>query len=183
VTEGRRHTARLDLRPFVAEDAHALFEIQRDASAMRFTHVADSLEACTVRMLAWEAMRQNVGLAPWVVRETSTQQVIGWGGVGIDPDDRAWGLEAVYFFHPGAWGCGFATELTRFAVATAFDSVSVHSLCAFTHVENMASARVLQKCGFALRGYEPSLMRHRYEVRNTPTSPDAVTHPTQLNHD
>jgi [ribosomal protein S5]-alanine N-acetyltransferase len=167
------HTDRLDLRPWTPEDTGALFAIQSDSTAMRFTHVATSLEAHAARLQAWEAGRTVNGFAPWVVRERRSLRVIGWGGAGIDPDEPAWGPEAIYVFHSSAWGQGLATELVRFAIATAFASSPVNLMAAFTHPHNIASAKVLAKCGFRFQTYEPSLERNRYLVRSTIDSPVA----------
>jgi [ribosomal protein S5]-alanine N-acetyltransferase len=156
----------MNLRPYRADDAAALFAIQRDPVAMRFTHVATSLESSAARFAAWESMRKRHGFAPWVVRDARNEKVIGWGGVGIDPDDPVWGAEVVYFFHPSLWAKGFATELTRTAMAAAFDEWRLARLAAFTHPDNSPSARVLQKCGFVCQGWEPRLQRDHYIANN-----------------
>ncbi len=44
-------TRRLALRPFQVNDNAALFEIQSNAGAMRFTNTAPSIKACRERRL------------------------------------------------------------------------------------------------------------------------------------
>ena len=46
------------------------------------------------------------------------------------------------------WGKGFATEAARGWVRTAFGDFTLARLTAFTHPENHASLRVLEKLGF-----------------------------------
>jgi [ribosomal protein S5]-alanine N-acetyltransferase len=156
---------RLLLQPFVPIDAPALFSFMSDGLAMQHTYVAPTLEQCTSRLSVYEAMRSTRGFAPWVVRESSSGQVVGWGGLSVDPDEPDWGVEVSYAFAPAAWGRGFATELVRYTVAYAFGPLSILEVHAFALPANAASIRVLQKCGFAYLRFEPSLDRNHYVVK------------------
>jgi RimJ/RimL family protein N-acetyltransferase len=158
-------TTRLLLRPFHDEDAQPLFEIMRDAQSMRHTYVAPSLEHCQDRLSAYEAQRATLGFAPWVVRLRATGELIGWGGLSLDPDEPEWGLEVSYALAPQAWGQGCATELVRFSVAHAFAVLSAQEVHAFAKPHNTASVRVLSKSGFALLRHEPRLQRDHFLIR------------------
>lgn len=155
-------TQRLLLQGFVPEDAKPLFAIMSDASAMRHTYVAPSVEHCLARLQAHEVMRRTLGFAPWVVRTREGGRVIGWGGLSIDPDEPEWGLEASYAFDPGAWGKGYATELVQYSLAHAFGVLNAAEVHAFAKPENEASIRVLQKSGFKALCFEPRLERNHY---------------------
>jgi len=61
-----------------------------------------------------------------------------------------------YVFAKDAWGKGYATEALR-AVVDIARGVGLVRLYALCHVENPASWRVLEKCGFAREGV---LQRH-----------------------
>jgi RimJ/RimL family protein N-acetyltransferase len=52
-----------------------------------------------------------------------------------------------YVLAQDAWGYGYATEALSAVVTVAMD-VGVHQLSATYHSENLASGRVLEKCGF-----------------------------------
>ena len=54
-----------------------------------------------------------------------------------------------YALAPEAWGKGFATEAACAAIETAFALTDTIEMLATAHVENPASRRVLDKCGFA----------------------------------
>jgi [ribosomal protein S5]-alanine N-acetyltransferase len=54
--------------------------------------------------------------------------------------------------------------LVRAALHHGFAALALPAVGAFVRPANAASARVLDKCGFALVGYEPRLQRNRYEV-------------------
>ena len=157
-------TPRLLLRPLRDDDIGALFEIQGDPQAMRFTYVAPSLEGCARRLRAHEALRGENGFAPWVAVLRDDDRVAGWGGLGVDPFDPGWGPEVSYFFHPAYWGRGLATELVRASLEHGFGALALPAIGAFARPENVASIRVLEKCGFRLLGWEPVLERNHYEV-------------------
>jgi len=157
-------TQRLLLSPFQGEDVAPLFAFMRDASSMKHTYIAPSLAHCRTRLCAYEAMRARLGFAPWVVRTSQDGQVIGWGGLSIDPEEPEWGLEVGYAFSPAAWGQGYATELVQFSLGHAFGVLAAQEVHAFARPQNEPSIRVLLKSGFRLLRYEPSLGRNHYLV-------------------
>jgi RimJ/RimL family protein N-acetyltransferase len=158
-------TPRLTLRPLHRRDVGALYAIQGDREAMRFTWVAPSLGACAERLDAYEALRSTHGFAPWVAILREEDRVIGWGGLCVDPFAPGWGVEVVYFLHPTHWRRGFATEIVRASVDDGFGRLALDRIAAFARPENVASIRVLEKCGFSPVGWEPALERNHYEVR------------------
>ena len=111
------------------------------------------------------ALESTLGFAPWTVILRTEARVIGWGGLSIDPFDPGWGVEVSYFFHPAYWGRGYATELLHATLQHGFDTLSLPAIGAFVRPANVASVRVLEKCGFTLLGYEPRLERNRYVVQ------------------
>src|SRR5262245_11961570 len=151
----------LQLAAFHPDDAPALYEILKDPDAMRYTYVAPSLQACSKRLAAWEQHGHALGFAPWVVRVGEPARIVGWGGLGVDPDDPAWGPEVIYAFHPDVWGKGYASELVRRSLRLAYSKLRLPHVDAFAHPENAPSIAVLRKCGFSQIGYEPSLHRNR----------------------
>jgi len=58
-------------------------------------------------------------------------------------------LDLGYALAPEAWGRGLATEAVRAVADAAFALTSVTEIHANVHVDNPASARVLEKSGFA----------------------------------
>ena len=123
-------TPSLRLRPFDRQDTPALFGFMSDPLAMRFTHVASSLEQCQARLSAFEARRSSHGFAPWVILGADPHAVLGWGGLLIDPHEPHWGLKIGYAFHPCCWGQGYGTELVQFSLAHAFAELAANEVCA-----------------------------------------------------
>lgn len=75
--------------------------------------------------------------------------------------------EAIGALHPSHWGLGIATELVQLSLTVAFRGSNVPEVRAFAMPENVASARVLEKCGFNFLRFEPSLERNHFLIRNT----------------
>ena len=156
------NTPHLVLRRFAPTDTPEIFRFMSNASAMEHTYVAHSLEECSARLSAYEAMRTALGFAPWVVSHVQSCEVIGWGGLSVDLEEPERGLEVSYAFSPIVWGKGYATELVLFSLAYAFGQLSAKTVYAFAKPENDRSVRVLQKCGFSHQCYEPLLKRDHY---------------------
>jgi len=159
-----RETRQLLLRAPVASDVDPLFAIQGDAHSMRFTYCAGSREA-TREFLEMHAARfAQDGYAPWTLVCKADGRVVGWGGLNCDPHAPHWGTEVSYFVHPDYAGRGLATELVDASLALAFAELGLAQVGAFTRPANRASARVLQKCGFAFVQHVPELERDQYRV-------------------
>jgi len=159
VRNARAETGRLILRPPARADVPALFAFMGDPVAMRHTHVQASLRDCRRHVAGHEWQRRRLGYAPWVIVTKMDERVIGWGGIYDDPFDRGWGPEVGYFFHPDAWGHGFATELVRRCAELADRELRLPALSAFAHPSNAASRRVLEKAGFGVVRFVPEMDR------------------------
>ena len=157
-------TDRLTLRVFREADIEPLYRIQSNAQAMRYTYHAPSFEAAAQRLRAYAAQHEQLGFAPWTVVLRTKERLIGWGGLNVDPFDPGWGIEVAYFFHPAYWGQGFGTELVQASVEQGFTKHNLSEINAFVHPDNLASARVLEKCGFKCQCFEPKLDRNRYVI-------------------
>jgi RimJ/RimL family protein N-acetyltransferase len=159
-------TAQLTLQPLHEADFVSLYAIQCDPQAMQYTYTAPSFAAFEVHLRAYIALESTIGYGPWAIRTTATATLCGWGGLSIDPFAAGWGVEVFYFLAPNVWGRGYATELVNASLRYGFATLSLPVIGAFSHQENRASSRVLEKCGFRFLGYEPKLDRNRYEMRN-----------------
>ena len=71
------------------------------------------------------------------------------------------GVEGDYTLIPGAvhgialrahWGRGYATEAARAAIAFAFEELGLDRIVAVTEPQNVASRRVMEKCGLSFVG-------------------------------
>jgi ribosomal-protein-alanine N-acetyltransferase len=155
-------TARLLLRRPKLADVPALFEFLGNPDAMRHTRVDASLRDCRRRIAVHEWRRRRDGYAPWTVVTRSEGRIIGWGGLYNDPFEPGWGVEVGYFFHPDAWGRGFASELVAASLDVADHVLKLPEVRAFARAGNIASRRVLEKAGFEVVRFVPELERWLY---------------------
>jgi len=145
------HTPRLLLRHWRDDDLDALAAIYADPEVMRY--IADG----TVRTRSETAdhlgkMRQHwaehgFGLFAAEVRETG--ELAGWVGLAVPyflPEvlptvEIGWRLGRPF------WGGGLATEGARAALRFGFVDCGLDQLVSIRHVDNVRSARVMEKLG------------------------------------
>jgi len=85
--------------------------------------------------------------ATWLVIDKSTHEAIGL--LILSGTDDFGHLRLGYLLKESAWGQGFATELVSGLVSWCRDNC-IRSLTAGVETANLASIRVLEKCGFTL---------------------------------
>lgn len=144
-----------------AEDLAALLVTNREhlrpfePSRQEVYFTAQGQRAAAERKLeAWEAGT----CAPFVVLDDGGEVV---GSLNLNDIVRG----AFQNANPGYWisrhatGRGLATEALTAAVDFAFGALGLHRLQASTLLGNVASQRVLTKCGFAPIGTAPGYLR------------------------
>lgn len=139
-------TRRLYLRPFVAEDAFHLYEMNKDAEVLRYTRDRPfpSPEA------AGEFIRNyneyaTYGMGRWAVLRKEDEVFLGWCGLKYHPLENI--VEVGYRFHKKFWGYGYATESAEAALEYGFSQLKLPRIYAHIKPGNKASEKVLAKCG------------------------------------
>ncbi len=76
------------------------------------------------------------------------------GGIGIHPqtDVHRFSAQIGYWIGREFWGRGIITEVVTAFVKQAFETSDLRRIYAFAYSSNPASARVLEKAGFAFEG-------------------------------
>ena len=143
-------TPNLSLSPFGPQ--HLDF-VQKTASQWsvaqwlsRVPHPYPEDGAQTFLKLAGESFAAGQGVR-WVVSDRHSGEMLGF--VGLDAksqDHEPWHIG--YWFAPEAWGRGVATEAAFHVLTFAFWYMELPEIWSGFHVENHASKRVLEKCGF-----------------------------------
>lgn len=85
------------------------------------------------------------------------------GGVGLrrGEDEQRFSAEIGYWLARGYWGRGLMTRIVPVWCAHLFASEPFERLQANVHANNPASARVLEKCGFAREGVRRNAVSKR----------------------
>lgn len=173
---------RLSLRQFRTHDAEAIARSCRDPEIGRFTMMPDAMNEVQARDwieqgLAWWPM----GIARFAVTVPPSDECVGQIGVQFDFNARR--AEAFYWLDPQARRNGLATEALALVTQWVFDDFDIERVQLVTFVENDASQRVAERCGFVhegvLRSWEPVkgaqpdvVMFSR--VRSHPRDPEGV---------
>ena len=150
-------TARLIIRRPRIEDAASIFErYSADPEATRYmawpvhTSIKDTYAFLTFSDVEWE--RWPAG--PYVILSRANAALLGSTGFAFETSHRA---ITGYILARDAWGQGYATESLRAMVELA-PQIGIRVLSASTHVDHIASGRVLEKCGFVKEGVLPKHM-------------------------
>lgn len=142
-------TERLVMRPPHATDAEDLAAIannRRVAEMLaRMPHPYGVTEA---KDFIARSAERNDGCI-YALTLGASGRLIGCAGL----EDRGAGLELGYWLGQPFWNKGYATEAAHALVDLAFRATDADAVMAACRVSNMASRRVIQKCGFQLAGH------------------------------
>lgn len=138
-------TARLTLRPRIADDAEALFATMPDAGVMHWWSRAPFATLDELRgYFAGESARSRA----WAVTRTGDDRAIGF----VAASDRRVGVSEIgYLFARDSWGTGVAQEAVAAVIALLF-AEGRRRLFADTDPDNAASIGLLERLGFTLEG-------------------------------
>ncbi|HEX2196731.1 MAG TPA: GNAT family N-acetyltransferase, partial [Actinomycetota bacterium] len=121
--------------------------------------VADELE----RIARRRSMHEELGIAMWTVEEKASGEVVGLAGL-FPVQGAEHEIEVAYHFRKDRWGKGYATEAARACLDYGLGTVGLERIVGLVHPENVASARVLEKCGMTYEGrgryYDMDLIRY-----------------------
>jgi RimJ/RimL family protein N-acetyltransferase len=85
------------------------------------------------------------------IARRATGELIGGCGLRVIRPDAAEG-EIGYVLRRDCWGQGLMGEAVAALLGYGFGTLALHRISATTDPQNIASARVLEKCGFRLEG-------------------------------
>ncbi len=145
-------TARLTLRPFDASDAPAMFaNWASDPRVTRFLSWTphESVGMTQSILCGWCALYKNPAYYHWGIEYEG--QVIGGISVVRQSDKDEW-AELGYCIGYDYWGRGITAEAAKAVTDYLFCEVGMHRMAIHHAVDNPASGRVAEKCGFVSEG-------------------------------
>lgn len=142
-------TERFILRPLTVDDAEAVFAWTGDERVN--TYMPYNTHRSPDDSMAW--LKSLEGLEneyQWGFVRKSDGLLIGSGGMRHRNDCDKWSFG--YNIRFDCWNRGYTTEITKCMIDFIISQGAKHIIgeCA---VENIASARVMEKCGLAFTGY------------------------------
>jgi len=147
----RFDTANLVLRPPTVHDASAVFaSYATDPDVSRYTTWSPhhSLDESRGFLRVCEQGWERGTVLSWAILLRERRQLIGT----IDIRFEGHRAEIGYVIARSAWGRGYATEAARAVVSWAASQRFMHRVWAVVDVENVRSARVLEKIGMTREG-------------------------------
>ncbi len=160
------HTERLLLTPFALTDLDLAVEMWTDPEVAKY--VGGVMTEAEIRQQMSDVTKRggNGGIGIWCIADRRTGEKLGDSfllPLPIDEEDTDFSLvvmgqmpdaeiEIGFFFKPSAWGQGYATEVCERLLQFAFQEVSLNEVVSSVDEDNVASKKVLEKCGLLDRG-------------------------------
>jgi RimJ/RimL family protein N-acetyltransferase len=144
-------TARLLMRPPEMSDAEAIFErYAQDEQVTKYVVWSPHPTIETTREFILRCIRawEDGSAFPWVILHKSDDRLIGMVEIRIE----GYKVDLGYIIARPEWGNGYATEAVQSIVSWAIEQPSIFRVWALCDVDNIASARVLEKVGMDQEG-------------------------------
>ncbi|MBT0993800.1 GNAT family N-acetyltransferase [Cellulomonas sp. DKR-3] len=148
-------TARVALRPFGADDADLLIELDSDPAVMRYLSGGEPTAAQDVRervlpsvLAGYDRWAGAFGL--FAGYETAGGAFVGWFCLRPEREGPLDEVELGYRLRRSAWGRGYATEVSSALVVKAFTDLGVRTVWGATMALNRASQHVMEKVGMTV---------------------------------
>ena len=144
---------RLLLRPFVLEDAPAMFKYASDKESTQFmrfsTHqsIQDSKDIINI----WVKESANPAFYNWAIVCKECNELIGSIGL-VDVNEFHLLAEVGYILRRDHWRKGLATEALSTVIRFWFVRLGMNRLESCHSIENPASGRVMEKAGMVREG-------------------------------
>lgn len=147
-------TARLVLRQFEPGEGQLIYTLNEDPEITRYTgdpvRDLDHAEEILREVILPQYTLYNHGR--WAVHTKPGMEFIGWCGLKYRPELDE--IDLGYRFMKQAWGKGYATEAAKASVRYGFEKLGLRRIVGRAMPENIASIKVLEKCGMRYVGEE-----------------------------
>lgn len=140
-------TERLLIRPFTIEDAQAAFVWLSDPRVNRY--MPYPLYETVEQAINWiSSLTEESNEFVFILKESG--QPIGAGSIKLQDDGR-W--EVGYNIRYDCWNQGYTTEAAKALIQWAYDQCGARRFMARHATANVASGKVLRKCGYQFERY------------------------------
>jgi RimJ/RimL family protein N-acetyltransferase len=166
-------TDRLLLRTFTEEDAPLLYELNLDPDVTRYTldpmTDVEHAQKVLIEVILPQYALYNHGR--WAVHLKPGPEFIGWSGLKYVSERRE--IDLGYRFMKKFWGKGYATESAYACLQHGFQKLNMQRIIGRALPGNLASIKVLEKCGMQYVGEEimDGLLHKTYHAINPVVQP------------
>ena len=147
-------TDRLLLREIALNDIPAIHNLHSLSETDQYNTmgIPESIEVTQQLVTDWLLTTDQLPRVKYVfVIENNKKEFIGIIGMNIGRPKYRY-AEVWFKLHPLFWNNGYATEVVKCLLQFGFAQLTLHRIEAGCAVENLASAKVLEKCGFIKEG-------------------------------
>ena len=143
---------RLLFRELISSDDIAMFEMDADPAVCKYLGISPFKTLSETQSSIQNIHQQYLdhGIGRWAVILKETNEFIGWAGIKyikkLNGFERNYDLG--YRFLKRFWGKGYGYESAQAFVDFGFDEMKLERISAYVDVNNIASLKILQKCGF-----------------------------------
>ena len=146
-------TERLWMRRWRPDDREPFAALNADPRVVEFLPGPLTRAESDERAARIEAHFQEYGYGLWAVEVVGVAPFVGFVGLSVPRFEArfmpcveiGWRLSAEH------WGCGYATEGARAALAFGFERLSLTEIVSYTVPDNVRSRRVMEKIGMTHR--------------------------------
>jgi ribosomal-protein-alanine N-acetyltransferase len=155
-------TERLVLRQFTKEDAEDMFNNwASDEEVTRCltwpTHGSIDITKKVIGM--WIEEYRNLDYYQWAIELKESKSVIGSISL-MSIDNHNENCEVGYCIGKAFWNKGIVTEAFSQVIEFAFDEVGFQRITARHRADNLASGRVMEKCGLKYEGHLRKILKN-----------------------
>lgn len=157
-------TERLILRPITLEDAQDIFNYAQNPNVSRYTlwephqTIDDSVSYIKDYIMPYYSKKVPEPLG--ITLRVHPQKIIGTVGC-FWVSEKSRSMELAYALAEEYWGKGIVAEASIVLMNYCFKEYSLKRIQAQCSIENVASARVMEKCGMQFEGTRRSSLYHR----------------------
>ena len=141
-------TERMRMRPFRMDDLDLIEALYCDAEVLRYSpfDVMSRVEAeAHLKRITEDWSRDPLQSMEFVMEEKATGEKLGRCHILIDPETDT-GMIG-WFLRKAYWGQRYAEESGRALLRYCFETLGLHRVNALCNPENLASRKVLARCG------------------------------------
>ena len=142
------NTERISAERLHQEHIEFIHRMHQDEQVMAYLSGVRSREQTANYMEQNLSHWEKYGYGIWVLRENSTGDLIGRGGMRNAVLGGNEEVEVAYGLLPEFWNKGLATEFAGAVVRIGLSEIGLSGLACVTHPDNLASQRVVEKTGF-----------------------------------
>lgn len=166
-------TDRLILRELRLSDAEAFFAMDNNPNVHRYLwnkptqKIEETLEIITFVRKQY----LDNGIGRFAIISKDTKEFMGWAGLKFNTEmvnNKTNFYDIGYRLDEKFWERGYASEASFAWVQYAFETLKIKTIEAATHIENVASNRILQKIGmqFTEQYQEDGVSWNWYQLEN-----------------